>query len=549
MKKTLRVFISFLLAFLLVFPCAAAFAADHSLSLASSQISASAPKITPSVKDGFAIGWPNQLKITAKLVSSEPVSVKAEILNAKGKLVASIGPLKDQKSGTKTFYWNGKATAGNNARLKAGSYAPASAAGTSYMVRVTVTENKANPKTVTSGSTVFKVYTGLKITNAAVTKASFTALPSGVNKAKIGFKLNRTSNVEVWIYNANKSKVYAKLKLAYVAAKMMKYVYWDGKATAGNTAGLAAGALVPKGQYRAVIYAANTSKTLSTVLNVARQPIQKVGVSLPLNISFYSMLSKDLETAAQKLGMQLVLKNSEFDVNKQIDQIEYFIQQRTDGIVLVNFDVAATKNVIDKAAAAGIPVVTLLGEAASGAIASNVCSDDYKGGKMQGAYIGEYFKNASGTVKVVMITGVDGAPASDNRKKGVLESFAVYPKIQCVNTQPADWNNEKALMMAENFIVMYPDLKAIICLNDGMALAALQAVKYCGLDIKVMGYDGIPEAFEEIKTGGNFIATVAQDTDAISSAALQVIADCLAGKTVKPNIVTSPYIVDIRNAK
>jgi ribose transport system substrate-binding protein len=549
MRKAWLVFTSFLLAFLLVFPCQAAFAANNTLYTASSKISASAPTITPSAKDGFAIGWPNQLKITTKLNSSSPVSIKAEILNAKGMLVASIGPLQNQKSGTKTFYWNGKATAGNKAKLKAGSYAPASSAGTSYKVRIVVTEAKANPKTVTSNTTSFKAYTGLKITSTTISNSKFTALPSGANKAKIGFKLSRTSNAEVWIYNSNKSKVYAKLKLAYVPAKKMKYVYWDGKATAGNTAGLVAGALVPKGQYRAVIYAAKTSKTVATVLNVARLPIKKVGVSLPLVIPFYSMLSQGLDAAAQKMGMQLVLKDNEIDVAKLVSQIDSFRTSKLDGIVLVNLDETGTKNAIDKAVAAGIPVVTIFGTSASGSIVSNICSDDYNGGKLQGAYIGEYFKNASGTVQVAMITGFEGTPSSDDRKNGVIKSFSSYPKISLVAVQQGEWDNAKAMTLAENFIYAYPDLKAIICLNDGMALAVLQTVKASGQDIKVIGFDGIPEAIQEIKKGGKLIATVAQDTMRMGSTALQAISDSLAGKMVKPQIVLSPYIVDIHNAK
>jgi flagellar hook assembly protein FlgD len=227
---------------------------------------AATPSVTPSGTYGFYIGWPNTLKITSKISTPLPATVKAEILNAKNKLVATTAAAANQKSGNVSVYWDGKATKDNKAGLKAGAYAPASSGGTAYYVRFNITNDSMGGAAVLSKTAKFKVYSGLKITSASVSPASFTA---GTGKTAVSFKLTKMSNVAVKIYDTSFNKIFAVLNYSWAKPNTACNVYWDGKATAGNTAGLAKGALVPAGSYRVQVFAANTSVKLSTVLNVS----------------------------------------------------------------------------------------------------------------------------------------------------------------------------------------------------------------------------------------------------------------------------------------
>ena len=76
------------------------------------------------------------------------------------------------------------------------------------------------------------------------------------------------------------------------------------------------------------------------------------------------------------------------------------------------------------------------------------------------------------------------------------------PNIKVVEQQNADWDRLKAKDLAEIWMKVHPDLKAIFCNNDTMALGVVEAVQAAGADILVVGVDGIGEAYESIRNGG-----------------------------------------------
>jgi len=231
------------------------------------EVNAAAKAMKPGVSKKFVPGYPNKLDISVKSRIIVKGSVSAEIYSKDGKWIASADSY--GKDGNKaSFAWDGKLDSGNELNSAAGSYAPVSSSGTSYKVMIAVRDSSKN--TVYSTPQNVKLYSSLKIKSAAVSNAKFKAVKSGKNKAKIRFKLSMASDVVVKIYNSSMKKVYAVLKQKNAEAEKLLALNWNGKATAGNTARLKAGALVPKGIYRAVIYAAGKSKTVSTKLKVSR---------------------------------------------------------------------------------------------------------------------------------------------------------------------------------------------------------------------------------------------------------------------------------------
>jgi hypothetical protein len=227
------------------------------------EINSAIKAMKPGVSKKFAPGYPNKLDIEAKAANGNG-SVCAEIYSKDGQWIASANSA--GKAGkVYAFTWDGKLDTGNGLGQTDGAYAPASSGGTVYKVMIGVTDRSHN--TVYATPQNVKLYSGLKIKSASVTGAKFKA---GKGRAGIKFKLSMPSDVVVKIMNAAKTKVYAELKLRDAAADKLLTLYWDGKATSGNTAGLKSGKLVPKGSYRAVIYAGGMSKTLSAKLKVTR---------------------------------------------------------------------------------------------------------------------------------------------------------------------------------------------------------------------------------------------------------------------------------------
>ena len=108
--------------------------------------------------------------------------------------------------------------------------------------------------------------------------------------------------------------------------------------------------------------------------------------------------------------------------------------------------------------------------------------------------------NKSG--KVAIVIGMPKAFAARQRTEG-FETWmkANAPEVQIVEKQNADWDRAKSKDLAATWIKKHPDIKAIFCNNDTMALGVVEAVKESGKNILVVGVDGIGEAYDSIRRG------------------------------------------------
>ncbi len=225
----------------------------------------SAPAYTPSASSGFTPGGTNLLEVKTTVTTYAAALVELQVFNASGKLVAKVA-LSNQSSGEKLLAWNGKATAGNTAGLAVGSYVPVSSSGTSYLFKV-VSSNYGG--SVISAQSTIKLYSNPTVSSFTVYPTTFTANAAGTAKAKIGFKVNRVTNASVRVMNSA-GKFVAAYSYKNLSANTVKYVYWNGMSTAGNTAGLPANSLVPPGIYSVQIYAGNTAYKPTTKITVKR---------------------------------------------------------------------------------------------------------------------------------------------------------------------------------------------------------------------------------------------------------------------------------------
>jgi D-allose transport system substrate-binding protein len=134
-------------------------------------------------------------------------------------------------------------------------------------------------------------------------------------------------------------------------------------------------------------------------------------------------------------------------------------------------------------------------------------------------------------IDVAIIEGRAGSASSEARVAGALAVFRKSNNATVVATQPADWDREHALGVANAILARDPNLGAIYAANDTMALGAEKAVQSKGKagTIIVVGTDGSPEALSSIQSGA-LSATVAQDPAAIGAAAVDLMAEALEGK-------------------
>ena len=108
-----------------------------------------------------------------------------------------------------------------------------------------------------------------------------------------------------------------------------------------------------------------------------------------------------------------------------------------------------------------------------------------------------------GTGKVAIIQGISGAAQSEGRTEGALSVFEATEGIEVVSVQPADWDSTTAYNVAADLIQANPDLSAIFCCNDVMALAASQALidNDAKDGVLLYGVDGTEEAKTAIEEG------------------------------------------------
>jgi inositol transport system substrate-binding protein len=201
--------------------------------------------------------------------------------------------------------------------------------------------------------------------------------------------------------------------------------------------------------------------------------------------------------------------DAQSDVQKQFSQVENFIAQKVDAIILNPCELEASTPAVDRAKAAGIPLV-LVNQVTKSAGDSYIGSNDFDAGRIAMEAIA---KKLNGQGGVLMLHGIMGTSAQLQREAGAREIFAKYPGLKLVDHQTASWDRAKAMALTENWIQAHKGkFSAIFAHNDEMAMGALLALERAGLkkDVTVIGIDAIAQALTAVKEG-RLDATVFQD--------------------------------------
>jgi ribose transport system substrate-binding protein len=282
--------------------------------------------------------------------------------------------------------------------------------------------------------------------------------------------------------------------------------------------------------------AANTTTTGNSTAK------KKIGVTLlTREDDFYRELEAGLQENAAKNGFELIIQSGDKDLSKQQSQIDNFIVQKVDAIIVCPTDTKGIAPAIERANAANIPVFTADIAAAGGKVVSHVASDNVAGGKLAAEYIAKAL-NGEGKVGII---GQPEVQSTIDREKGLRDEIGKSAKITIVPTLNGEGKRDRALKAAEDLLQGNPDIKAIFCINDETALGALSAVESREMkDVVIVGYDAAPEAVEKIKKGTNLKADVAQQPRDIGAKTIDAIARHLKGESVEPIVAVPVKIVD-----
>lgn len=262
--------------------------------------------------------------------------------------------------------------------------------------------------------------------------------------------------------------------------------------------------------------------------------------------SYQTTYERAFEEAAEANdNVEVVILDAGGDVARQIGQVNNLIQQQVDAIIIWPTNGQAVIPAIRQAHRAGIPVIVTnskIAEAGLEYIAAFSGPDNVQ----QGIYSAEMMCDAlDGEGQIVQIAGQPGYTTAMERSKGFEERLAeACPGVELVETQPADWNREKAQRVMENFLTKYDDIDGVYAGDDNMGVGALNAAKGAGRaeDIVFIGATNFAVGYEAIGRG-EYYGSIYQSPVDDAEAALQTALDILAQKDVpKMNFFETPKI-------
>jgi len=239
----------------------------------------------------------------------------------------------------------------------------------------------------------------------------------------------------------------------------------------------------------------------------------------------------------------------ESDVKSQINIVDQMIVQKVDAIVIAPADSKALIPVCKKATDAGVVVVNIDNKFDAGVLEEQglklpfVGPDNRKGAKLAADYLAKSLKAGD---QVAIIEGAPNAFNAVQRKMG-FEDAMKAAGMSIVASQTANWDMAKARDVVAQLLPSKPELKAILCANDNMALGTVAALKPSD-KIFVVGFDNI-SAVQQLVKDGKVLCTVDQHADKLAIYGIEYAREILMKKTMPADKETPVDLITRDNLK
>ncbi|MET3649949.1 substrate-binding domain-containing protein [Phyllobacterium ifriqiyense] len=274
------------------------------------------------------------------------------------------------------------------------------------------------------------------------------------------------------------------------------------------------------------------SLLISVTVTLAAAAAQADGIGASLLTQqhpFYNELAKAMTAEAKAKSVSLEISIANQDLNKQLADIEDFVVKGVDVIVMSPVDSKGARAAVMRAQAAGIKVITVDVPVEGATVASYIGTDNYAGGVKAGELMAEKLGN-KGNVAIIDYPLVQSVV---NRVNGFKDAIAKHPDMKIVSIQTGITRAE-ALAVAQNMLQANPDITGIFGFGDDAALAAAVAVKSAGLTgkVKIIGFDGMPEALAAVDNDPDMAGVIQQFPDQMGKLAVDTAIKIAGGETV-----------------
>jgi len=274
----------------------------------------------------------------------------------------------------------------------------------------------------------------------------------------------------------------------------------------------------------------NDSGAASTEVNSVGLMVQDLGNP------FFASMDNGVKAAAEALGATYTAQDGRQDLAVQNNQIDAFIQQGIDVLLINAVDSEGIGPAVQRAKDAGITVVAV--DVGAKNAEATVTTDNVEAGRLSCESL---IKQIGGAGEILI---VDGTPTTSiqDRMTGCGEALAANPDVSVVGTQNGDNGRERALTLTTDMLTAHPDVAGIFGVNDPSALGATLAAQQAGKsDIVITGVDGSPEAVKEMSSASSmFKATSAQNPNLLGSTALDMAVQLRSGETLDNDTVLVP---------
>ena len=262
----------------------------------------------------------------------------------------------------------------------------------------------------------------------------------------------------------------------------------------------------------------------------ANSDTTRIGVSVYDMSSFITAGKEGMEAYAKDNNIELVWNSANLDVSTQASQVDSFINQGVDAIIVVPVQADSLGPQVASAKDKGIPLVPVNAALNSPDVAGNVQPDDIKAGEQEMQMMADKLQ---GKGNIVVLQGPLGQSGEIDRTKGIQNVLAKYPDIKVLAMDTANWKRDEAVNKMKNWISGFgTQIDGVVAENDDMGLGALQALKEAGrTGVPIVGIDGIEDGLNAVKSG-EFIGTSLQNGTVELSAGLAVANALAKGEEV-----------------
>ncbi len=265
-----------------------------------------------------------------------------------------------------------------------------------------------------------------------------------------------------------------------------------------------------------------------------------------LNNPWFVVLKDAAKTRAEELGYEVDVFDSQNSPTTEAGHFDAIIDGRYAAILFNPTDAEGSIASVKRAQEAGIPTFCMDREISANDVAvSQILSDNFAGC----VALGQYFVRRLGEKGTyVELLGILGDNNTKNRSDGFHSVVDNYPNLKIVAQKTAEFDRTREMEVMDSILQAHPDIQAVFCGNDAMAMGAYRALVTAGKDKQVMvfGFDGAKDVIDEIKAG-HIAATGMQFPKTMARMAAESADQYLKGKRDFPQKV--PVAVELVNAE